>query len=195
MMRLLRVVAFMLLVTGLSFGQEWGEYVNRDEMFVVVFPGQPMIQDTTFTSEFDIELPAKVFSAQSGPSRYKITVVNYKDAEVGDVRGSVAWSAWQIRKRGGEVTHDGFNANDRIEGHQLHMMNPNDTRTLVAIHQHARRLYIVEATTPADYPPGAEFQQSLVILDAKGDRVRYDLDEDGNRTVRVPSTSYVPGED
>ena len=194
-MRLFRVAALMLLVTGVSFGQEWGEYVNRPEKFVVVFPGQPMIQDTTFESEFELALPAKVFSAQSGPSQYKITVVDYKDAEVGDVRGSVAWAAWQIRKRGGEITHDGFNANDRIEGHQLHIVNNNNTRTLVAIHQYARRLYILEATTPADYPPGAEFQQSLVILDEKGERVRYDLDEWGNRTERVPSTSYVPGED
>jgi hypothetical protein len=185
----------MLLVSAFSFGQEWGEYVNREEMFVVVFPGQPMIQNTTFESEFEIQLPAKVFSAKSGPSSYKITVVDYKDAEVGDVRGSVAWAAWQIRKKGGEITHDGFNANDRIEGHQLHIVNPNGTRSLYALHQYARRLYILEATTPVDYPPGAEFQQSLVILDDKGERVRYDLDEWGNRTKRVPSTSYVAGQD
>ena len=29
-MHLFRIAAFMLLFTGLSFGQEWGEYVNRD---------------------------------------------------------------------------------------------------------------------------------------------------------------------
>ena len=194
-MRLFRVVALMLLVTGLSFGQEWGEYVNREEKFVVIFPGQPAVQNITFKSELEQDLPAKVFTAHSGSSHYKITVVDYKDAEVGDVRGSVAWSAWLIRKRGGDVQHDGFNANDRIEGHQLHIVNPDKTRTLVAIHQYARRLYILEATTPVDYPPAADFQQSLVILDDKGDRVRYDLDEDGNRTVRVPSTSYVAGQD
>ena len=194
-MRLFRVVAFILVVTGLSFGQEWGEYVNRDEKFVVIFPGQPAVRDITFKSEEDKDLPAKVFTAQSGQSHYKITVVNYKDAEVGDVRGSVAWAAWQIRKRGGDVQQDSFNANDRIEGHQLHIVYPDKTRTLVAIHQYARRLYILEATTPVDYPPAADFQQSLVILDAKGARVRYDLDEDGNRTVRVPSTSYVAGQD
>jgi hypothetical protein len=194
-MRLFRVVAFMLLVTGLSFGQEWGEYLNRDEMFVVAFPGQPAVRDIVFKSELEKDLPAKVFTAQSGPSHYKITVVDYKDAEVGDVRGSVAWAAWQIRKRGGEIQHDGFNANDRIEGHQLHILNPDKTRTLVAIHQYARRLYILEATTPADYPPGADFQQSLVILDAEGKKVRYDLDEDGNRTKRVPAETYVTGAD
>ena len=193
-MPLFRVAAFMLLLSGLSFGQ-WFEYVNRDEMFVVNFPGQPAVRDITFRSELEKDLPAKVFTAQSGPSHYTITVVDYKDAAVGDVRGSVAWSAWAFRKRGGEVQHDGFNANDRIEGHQLHILNPDKSRTLVAIHQYARRLYILEATTPADYPPGAEFQQSLVILDAEGARVRYDLDDFGNRTVRVPSTSYVPGED
>jgi len=194
-MRLFRIAAFMLLLSGLSFGQEWGEFVNRAENFVVNFPGQPAVRDTTFRSELEKDLPAKVFTAQGGPVRYSITVVNYKDAAVGDVRGSVAWAAWQIRKRGGEVQHDGFNANDRIEGHQLHIVNPDKTRTLVAIHQYARRLYILEATSPADYPPGADFQQSLVILDAEGKRVRYELDKDGNRTTRVPSTSYVSGAD
>ena len=194
-MRFFRVAAFMLLMAGVSFGQDWAEYINRDELFVVAFPGQPAVREITFKSELEKDLPAKVFTAQAGPSRYTITVVNYKDAEVGDVRGSVAWAAWQIRKRGGEIQHDAFNANDRIEGHQLHILNPDKTRTLVAIHTYARRMYILEATTPADYPPGADFQQSLVILDAKGDRVRYDLDEDGNRTVRVPSTSYVAGQD
>ena len=194
-MRFFRVAAFMLLMAGVSFGQDWAEYINRDELFVVAFPGQPAVREITFKSELEKDLPAKVFTAQAGPSRYTITVVNYKDAEVGDVRGSVAWAAWQIRKRGGEIQHDAFNANDRIEGHQLHILNPDKTRTLVAIHTYARRMYILEATTPADYPPGADFQQSLVILDSKGDRVRYDLDGDGNRTVRVPSTSYVAGQD
>jgi hypothetical protein len=194
-MNLLRIAASLLLFTGLSFGQEWGEYINRAELFAVNFPGQPAVRDITFKSEFEKDLPAKVYTAQSGPVRYSITVVNYKDAEVGDVRGSVAWAAWQIRKRGGQIQHDGFNANDRIEGHQLHIMNPDNTRTLVAIHQYARRLYVLEATSPADYPPGADFQQSLVILDPEGKRVRYELDKDGNRTTRVPSEAYVAGAD
>jgi hypothetical protein len=192
-MRHFRIAALMLLFAGLSFGQDWSEYINRADKFAVIFPGQPAVRDITYRSEFEKDLPAKVFSAQAGPSRYVITVVDYKDADVGDVRGSVAWAAWQIRKRGGEVQHDGFNANDRIEGHQLHILNRDNTRTLVAIHQYARRLYILEATTPADYPPGADFQQSLVILDAEGKRVRYELDKDGNRTTRVPSEAYVPG--
>jgi hypothetical protein len=32
-----------------------------------------------------------------------------------------------------------------------------------------------------------------VILDPEGKRVRYDIDNDGNRTKRVPSEAYVPG--
>jgi len=192
-MGLMRIAALMLVFSGLSFGQEWAEYLNREDKFVVIFPGQPNVRSITFKSEFEKDLPAKVYSAQAGPSKYVITVVDYKDAVVGDYRGSVAWAAWQIRKRGGEIQHDGFNANDRIEGHQLHILNPDKTRTLVAIHPYARKLYILEATTPADYPPGADFQQSLVILDGEGKRVRYELDDDGNRTTRVPGEAYVPG--
>ena len=194
-MRLFQVVGLMMIVTGLCFAQDWGEYVDREEKFVVIFPGKPNIQNITVKSPEGLDLPAKVYTANSGPTQYKITVVNYKDAAVLEVRGSVAWAAWQIRKRGGDVQFDGFNDNDRVGGIQLHIVYPNNTRMLAAIHQHARRLYIVEATTPADYPPAADFQQSLVILDEKGERVRYDLDEDGNWTGRVPSTSYVAGQD
>lgn len=189
-MRLFGVAALMLLFTGVSAAQDWFEYINRDDLFVINFPAQPNIQETTYESEFGLDLPARVYTVQSGPSRYKITVVNYMDAEVGDLRGSVAWAAWEIRKRGGDIQHDGFNANDRIEGHQLHVLYPDNTRLLVAIHQYARRLYIVEATTPADGTPGAEFQQTLVIIDPQGMRVRYELDDDGDRIERIDSDIY-----
>jgi hypothetical protein len=194
-MRLFRVVAFMLLVAGTCFGQEWIEYVNRADRFVVNLPGQPTMKDTTFKSEYDATLPAHVYTAQAGPVHYSVTVVNYKDADVLDLRGAVDWAAWQIRKRGGEITIDAFAQNDRIEGHQLHIVNANKTRTLAQIHQYDRRLYILEATAPVDYPPPIDFQQSLVILDADGVRVRFDLDKDGNRAKRVPGESYVAGAD
>lgn len=194
-MRLVRVFACMLLVTGVCFGQEWINYVNRADRFVVNFPGQPQVKDSTFKSEYGRTLPAHVYTAHAGPVSYSVTVVDYKDAEVVDVRGAIDWAAWQIRKRGGDITIDAFAQTDRIEGHQMHIINADKTRTLVQIHQYARRLYILEANAPLDYPPPIDFQQSLVILDAQGTRVRFDLDKDGNRAKRVPGESYVAGAD
>ena len=190
-MRLIRLIpaAFILLGAAPSFAQDWIEYVDREERFQVNFPGQPTVKDTTYKSEYGKTLPAKVYTVRVGLRSYSMTVVNYKDAAVTDVRGSIAWEAWNFRKRGGQVTYDAYTQTDRIEGHQLQITNADKSRTFVAIHQHGRRLYIMEATAPASDPPPADFQQSLSILDEQGIRIRYNIDADGNRT-RVPP-NYV----
>lgn len=178
--------AVILFVSGSCLAQDWIEYVDRAERFGVNFPGQPTVKDTSFQSEDGATLPAKVYTAKGAMGTYSITVVNYKDADVIIWRGAMAWAAWQFRKRGGEVTYDAFAQTDRIEGHQLQITNPDKSRTFVGIHPHARRLYILEATAPAGYPPPSDFQQSLLILDEQGKRIRYNLDADGNRAERVP---------
>lgn len=186
-MRLMRLIAtaFILFVSGSAFAQDWIEYVDRAEHFSVNFPGQPTVKDTIYKSEDGGMLPARVYTAKAGPATYSITVVNYKDADVTIVRGSIAWAAWNFRKRGGEVTYDAFAQTDRIEGHQLQITNADKSRTFIAIHLHARRLYILEASAPAGYPPVSDFPQTLGVLDDAGNRIRYNLDADGNRTSRV----------
>jgi hypothetical protein len=161
------------------------EYVERAERFSVNLPGNPAVQNTTYKSEDGGTLPARVYTAQEGPGRYSVTVVNYMGAEPTVIRGSIAYAAWNFRKRGGEVTYDAFAQVDRIEGHQLQITNADKSRTFVAIHLHARRLYILEATVPPGSPPPGHFQQSLSILDETGKSIRYELDADGNRTTRV----------
>ncbi len=190
-MRLFRLIpaALILSISGTCFAQDWIEYVDRAERFSVNFPGEPTVQDTTYMSEYGDTLPARLYTAQEGPLRYSITVVNYADTgetvlRGSTVRGSIAYAAWNFRKRGGEVTYDAFAQVDRIEGHQLQITNADQSRTFVAIHLHARRLYILEATVPPGSPPPVGFQQSLVVLDEEGKRIRYNLDHDGNRTTR-----------
>lgn len=176
----------ILLIAAPSFAQEWIEYVDRAERFRVNFPGQPKVEDIKYTSETGSILPARLYTVQQGPGRYSVTVVNYMEGvEPSFVRGSIAWAAWNFRKRGGEVTYDAFAQTDRIEGHQLQITNADKSRTFVAIHLHARRLYILEATVPGNSVPPGLFQQSLSILDEQGNRIRYNLDADGNRTTRV----------
>ncbi len=83
------------------------------------------------------------------------------------------------------MTYDAYAQVDRIEGHQLHITNRDKSLTFVGIYLHARRLYILEATVPPGSPGAAHFQQSLSILDEEGNRIRYELDADGNRSGRV----------
>jgi hypothetical protein len=103
------------------------------------------------------------------------------------VNGSIAHEAWKIRRRGGEVTFDAYAVADYIEGHELYITNADQSRTMVAIFLHAKRLYILEATVPRNAPPPLLFQQSLQIFDEKGVRIRYRINADGQRIERVPS--------
>lgn len=180
--------ALILLFSGPASGQGWIEYIDREQFFSVNLPEEPTVEDTTYTSQAGESFPARVYTAEQGRGRYKVTVVDYSDASVPGVRGSIAWAAWNYRKdlreAGGEITYDAFAQIDRIEGHQLQITNADRGRTFVAIHQHARRLYILDATVPPGSPPPALFQASLRILDEEGNRIRYNIDADGQR---IPS--------
>lgn len=185
-MRLIQLISagLILLVSAPAFAQEWFEYVDRKEYFQINFPSQPTVMDITYTAEDGETLPARVYTAQGGPATYTITVVNYEDATAGDYRASTAWAAWNFRRRGGEVTYDAYAVTDRIAGHQLQITNPDGTRSYIGIHPHARRLYIMEAAAPPDYPPPSDFPQTLSVLDEQGHRIRYNLDDEGNRVGR-----------
>ena len=45
------------------------------------FPGQPEVRETTWTSQMDYILPARVYSAGRGSEHYSVTVVDYTDLE------------------------------------------------------------------------------------------------------------------
>ena len=192
---MLRPVAALILLLALMwlspsggsvYAQEWIEYTDRTDRFTVNFPGTPVITDSTWESQRDDALPARVYTARAGQQRYTLTVVNLATiAQPSDVKGSIAWAAWQFRQRGGQITYDAYAQSDRIEGHELHIANRDKTQTFAAIYMLARRLYILEATVPVNSPGAVHFLQSLLVLDEKGDRIRYDIDADGNRTGRT----------
>jgi hypothetical protein len=85
------------------------------------------------------------------------------------------------RTRGGEVTYDGWVDVEKVDGHQLQITNPDQSRSFIAIFLEAARLYILEATVPRGYPPPVLFQSSMGFLDDQGRRVRYVVDVDGQR--------------
>jgi hypothetical protein len=192
----------LALLAGPAFGQEWTEYASTQDRFTLNFPGQPKVEETTYTSEYGAELPARVYSAESGGSRYSMTVVDYNQAErlltekakacppgaetclgggstgLGywrvDVRGAIVFATWRLMQRDAKVTHYMWNFMDLVEGHQLQLTNNADqSRTFASIYMHENKLYILEATTPAGRPEPGLFQQSLGWLDENGVGLRY----------------------
>ena len=191
----------LVSVAGVSHAQGWLEYINRTDQFIVNFPGRPQVSETTHRSAFEATFPARVYSVEAASGVYSVTVVDYRESErihsertdlteanssssvwVTDVRASIAHAAQGFRTRGGEVTYDAWADIDKIEGQQLQITNPDQSRSFVAIHLHDSRLYILEARVPAGAPPPGLFQQSLGILDEEGRRIRYQIDAEGRRT-------------
>jgi hypothetical protein len=196
--------ALVLTISGPSFAQEWVEFASREERFTCVFPTQPTVTETTWTSEYGVVLPARVYSATLGQSRYSLTVVDYNPVErllveksrscpagaetcqgIGDwglgywkndVRGAIVYATSKFLQRDVKVTHLMWNSAALVQGQELQLTNNADqSRTFASIYMHENRLIIMEATVPKGYPPPTIFQQSLGWLDENGTRIRYDF--------------------
>lgn len=205
-MRLMPLIssALVLAMSGTSFAQEWTEFSSREERFTCLFPGQPTVTETTWTSQVGVTLPARVYSGTSGAGRYSVTVVDYNPMErvleeksrfcppgaetcagirdwgLGywkiDVRGAVTYAMSKFLQRDVKITNMMANFADLVAGQELQLTNNADqSRTFASIYMHENRLIIMEATVPKGYPPPTIFQQSLGWLDENGARIRYDF--------------------
>ncbi|OUU80715.1 MAG: hypothetical protein CBC38_00700 [Gammaproteobacteria bacterium TMED78] len=206
-----RFISGILLMTFSipCLAQDWVEYVHRKDLFAITFPSVPQIDEEIRISAHGVSVPARIYSTQKNSNSYSLTVIDYTDAQkrhqerddqtdassgprvwIMDVRASVMHAAQNIRKRtnqeGGVILYEGWADMDKIEGHQLQIINSDQSRTYIGIHLNNSRLYILEATAPQNYPPVSWFQQSIQFLNDEGMRIRYTIDPDGQRTdIRI----------
>jgi hypothetical protein len=195
--------ALLLLTSGPVFSQGWIEYRDPEQGFGVNFPGEPTVEETVWESEYGAMLPAYVYRADTSRGDYSMTVVDYREAEriqaeraldcpegaetcsgstastgAGywrvDMQGSMVYAASQFLKRDSEMTHFAWNFLDLVEGLQLQLTNPDQSRTFAGIYLHADRLYVLEATVPQGRRGMGLFQQSMQFLDEEGNRIRYE---------------------
>ena len=71
----MRLIPFVLaavtvLVPRLAAAQEWIEYVNQQDFFSVNFPHEPTIEAITYNSAQGAPLPGRVYTANSGASKF-----------------------------------------------------------------------------------------------------------------------------
>jgi hypothetical protein len=69
----------VLLMPASGMAQGWEVYISTEDGFRVNFPSAPTVTETTFVSEYGLDLPARVHTVVRGPERYSITVVDYRD--------------------------------------------------------------------------------------------------------------------
>lgn len=192
------VFALILLSCPPAFAQEWVQYASKADLFAVNFPSEPKAQDISYTSEFGIALPGRVYRADQGQSRYSVTVVDYMDAEKihtdraaqcranggqgdacqndwrSDVQGSMAFAASKFVKReGAKVNFFGWAMVDQVDGLRVQLTDADGSRTFAEIHRHGTRLYVLEGTVPPKAPVPGLFHQSLMFIDEEGKPIRY----------------------
>src|SRR5947208_6377778 len=68
-------------VASLVFALEWIEFASREDRFTCNFPTQPKVTETTYRSQQEADLPARIYSASQGQSRYSVTVIDYTQAQ------------------------------------------------------------------------------------------------------------------
>ena len=155
-MRTTALVLAMLSVSGPAVAQPWTEYVNTRDGFKVNFPGQPTVTETTWQSQLDYVLPARVYSADRGREHYSVTVVDYSDLErqgierarncppgnaqcranagpiLGpgywkhDERGAVVYATFRLLQRDVTLTGLAWEWQDLVEGHLIQLTNNAD---------------------------------------------------------------------
>ena len=194
--------ALTISLSTTAFAQEWIEFASQEERITCVFPTQPKVTQTTWVSEYGAILPARLYSAAQGQSRYSLTVVDYNPIErlmvekskacpagtetcqgIGDwglgywkndVRGAIVYATSKFVQRDAKVTHLMWNSQQMVQGQELALTNNADqSRTWASIYMHENRLIILEATVPRSYPEPALFTQSLSWLDENGKSIRY----------------------
>jgi hypothetical protein len=195
--------ALLLSLPGLAAAQEWQEFVFQQDGISVNFPSKPTITETTWTSQLRYTLPARVYSVERGPERYAMTVVDYRPLEEQGIARwkqcppgnaqcrnggeTIGPGYWKQDERGAltfalskymkdekyKITDYAWDWQDMVEGYHLQLDGPGDRRTLVYVAMHQRKLYILEASSPAHYPEPGLFQQSIGWLDEHGKRIRY----------------------
>jgi hypothetical protein len=195
-------LTLMFATIGSASAQEWIEYTSTQDGFKVLFPGQPTITETTWKSQMDYTLPARVYAATRGQERYTMTVVDYTGIEqlgierakacapgnaqcrqnagvMGpgywkhDARAAVMRATSQLVERAAKVTQLAWEWQDMVEGNLIQLTDADRSRTFAYVAMHENKLYIMEGTVPEGYPEPGLFQQSLGWVDGNGTPIRY----------------------
>ena len=195
------VVAFILSISGLATGQELAEYHNIRDGFKILFFGEPVVTDMTWTSHQGYMLPGHVYRADRGREHYSVTVVDYSGIEQmaiervktcpagaplcrgtdisgpglwkHDVRETMLFATLKFIQRDAKVTELTWTQLDLVEGNELQLLNPDQSRTYAYVSMHEMKLYMIEATIPKGGPPATLFLTSLGWLDKDGNGIRY----------------------
>jgi hypothetical protein len=164
-----------LFVSGAAFAQDWGEYANREDLFSINLPDDPMTASMPYKTVKGTDLTAHVYTAKAPADSllagtYSVTVVDYSNAKT-EISDAIEQARQALLKKGAAKYDDIGN----IDMHRARLMTVESPTArylasiLVAANNH---LYITQAETPLASAVPAQFQASIQVLDANGVRIR-----------------------
>ena len=216
---------YVVAQSGFAQGQEAITYTSKTDYFQIDFPTEPKVQEITYSTEYRITLPGRVYTSEVGRNRYTVTVIDYRNAVnihlarnakciseagadrpgltaqqrrdlIGDLcqddgpeemHGAIMYATWNFIQKAAKVTHLADYNLDQVQGNEIHVINPDESRTYAVIHMHENRVYIASATVPKGAPPSNWFQINMRFLDDQFNPVRYQPVGDG---VQIYANGY-----
>ena len=164
----LMAFAVAVLTGAPASARDWTEYQNPEYGFAINFPGEPEVTETTYTSPTGEALPAHIFDAEEGTSRYRVTVVDFSSRE-GEQHIAIAHAADAMRGRG-EVIYEVYSDLDEVYGPQFMIVEPDGREMMSTIVFYNDRLYIAEGSVAPGAAEPSQFQQSMMLLNEDGSR-------------------------
>lgn len=169
----LRAAALMSCVAlpgalGAAFAQDSPLYSNPENRFSVIFPSAPKVRDISFTTHRGDAVSAKQFYVEDNAAQYLVTVVHVPTGPATD-EPLVEHAAEQLRKRGDILFQYKFNYDPGVPGRQLNIRESNGRQLRSSMYMWDHRLVIAESSAPMGSSAGLQFEQSIMLLDAKGD--------------------------
>ena len=160
------ISASVILASFPTLAQQWVDYVNPEYRFRINFPVEPTEQETVYVSADGLSLAARAFFTEQDAGRYRVSVVRFP-SDIADVAGELDHAAEPYRQRG-EVTYDAPATYERIEAHEVTLIDLEGRQVFVSFVYHDQRLFIAEGDVGGDAFPPIQFQQSMWIVDAEG---------------------------
>lgn len=172
-MNFLRLAAISAaLFAAPAQAQQWVDYVNPDYRFRINFPSEPALEEISYTGSDGTALTAHRFSAARGAGIYAVTVVAFPRATF--FPDDELNHAAEMLSRRGTLLYEGPTLYDGIPVLESSVRAPDGRQIMATILAHDRYLHIVEAEVGADDGPPVQFTQSVIIVDAEGNRVEID---------------------
>jgi hypothetical protein len=153
---------------GAAFAQDSPLYSNTEFRFSVIFPGAPKTRDIPFTTHRGETVTAKQFYVEDNAAHYFVTVVHVPNGPPTD-EPLVEHAAEQLRKRGDILFQYTYNYDPGVPGRQLNIKETNGRQLRSSMYMWDHRLVIAESSAPVGSSAALQFEQSIGLLDAKGE--------------------------